>query len=118
MLASFGDDFDNVFIIIDAIDECPKNGERDELLAAISDIQSRSIDTFHILVTSRRESDIEAVLLPMVTTPAISLQGSHVDLDIQSHISHQLATDPKLKKWSPEIKDEIRHTLATGANGM
>jgi len=118
MLASFVDNFDDVSIVIDALDECPKDGERGELLDAISDIKSRLMDNFHTLVTSRREPDIEAVLLPLVTTPAISLQGSHVDMDIQAHISHQLATDPKLKKWSPEIKLEIEHALTTGANGM
>lgn len=118
MLTSFGDDFDDVFIVIDALDECPKDGERGELLDSISDIKSRLIDNFHMLVTSRREPDIEAVLLTLATTPAISLQGSHVDMDIQAHISHQLATDPKLKKWSPEIKHEIELALTTGANGM
>jgi hypothetical protein len=118
MLASFVDDFDNAFIVIDALDECPKDGERSELLAALSDIKPRSMDNFHLLVTSRREPDIEATLSPLLTTPAISLQGSHVDLDIQSHISHQLATDPKLKKWSPDIKEEIEQALRAGANGM
>lgn len=118
MLASFMDDFDNLFIVIDALDECPKHGERGELLDAISDIKSRSIDNLHFLVTSRREPDIEEILLPLVTTPAISLKGSDLDMDIQLHISHQLATDPRLGGWSPDIKEEIEHALRAGANGM
>jgi hypothetical protein len=118
MLTHVIKDLDNVFIVIDALAECPKDGERDQLLAAISEIKALSADNFHIFVTSRREPDIEEVVLPLVTVPAISLQGSYVDFDIQMHISHQLATDPKLKKWSTEVKEEIEDALTKGANGM
>jgi len=112
------EDLENVFIVIDALDECPKDGERDQLLVAISDIKAISAGNIHILVTSRREPDIEDAVLPLVTVPVIPLQGSYVDMDIQMHISHQLATDPKLKKWSIEVKEEIESALTKGANGM
>ena len=118
MLIHVIEDFDNVFIVIDALDECPKDGERDQLLAAISDIKAISASNLHILVTSRREPDIEDAVLPLVSVPVIPLQGSYVNMDIQMHIAHQLATDPKLKKWSIEIKEEIESTLTKGANGM
>lgn len=118
MLFKVMEELDNVFTIIDALDECPKNGEREQLLLAISDIKSKSLANLHVLVTSRREPDIEEALLPLLTIPAIPLQGSQVDLDIKLHISWQLATDPKLKKWSNEVKAEIENTLINGANGM
>jgi hypothetical protein len=106
------------FIVIDALDECPKGGGRDLLLAVILDIKSRSLDNLHALVTSRREPDIEEYLTPLLTGPPIFLQGSEMNGDIQSHISSVLATDPKLKRWSNEIKQEIKDTLSKGANGM
>jgi trehalose-6-phosphatase len=118
MLWKVVEEFDHVFIVIDALDECPKNERREQLLAVITDIHSRSLDNIHVLVTSRREPDIEETLLPLLRTPAISLQGSHVDLDIKLHISSQLSTDLKLKKWPDEIKAEIESALISGANGM
>ena len=100
------------------MEECRKNGGREEFLAAISDFKSRSLANLHVLTTSRRELDIEEALLPLITVPAIPVEGSQVDLDIKLHISWQLATDPLLKKWPKAVKAEIEESLTTGANGM
>jgi len=108
----------HTFIVIDALDECPKGDERDSLFTVLSDIKSKSLQNLHVLVTSRREPDIESVLSPLLTSQSISLQCSGVDWDIEAHISSVLATDPKLQKWSNEIKQEIGTTLTKGANGM
>jgi len=118
MLFKLVNKLEQVFIIIDALDECPKNAEREQLLAAICSMKSKSLPNLHVLVTSRREPDIEEVLLPLLTSPAIPLQGSRVDMDIKIHISRQLETDTRLKKWAEEIKKEIEDTLMNGANGM
>ena len=108
----------HVFIVVDALDECPQNGDREQLLAMISDMTSRSLDNLHVLVTSRREPDIEEALLSLLTVPAISLQGPQVDLDIKLHISSQLSADPRLKKWSKETKAKIENALTVKADGM
>ena len=118
MLFKVAESLDDVFIILDALDECPKNGEREQLLVALSEIMSQSCGNLHVLVTSRREPDIEQSLLPLLTHPAISVHGSGLDLDIKMYISWQLATDSRLKKWSAEIKSEIENSLTAGANGM
>jgi ankyrin repeat domain-containing protein 50 len=108
----------HVFIVVDALDECPSNGDREKLLAVISDMKSRSLDNLHVLVTSRRVPDIEEALLSLLTVPPIPLQGSQVDLDIKLHISSQLSADPKLKMWPKEVKVKIENTLTDKANGM
>jgi len=69
------------------------------------------------LLTSRPEQDIRDVVSPP-TTKAIPIQGCHVDSDINLYVVSQLAADPKLKKWSPQMKAEIEGTLAKKANGM
>jgi hypothetical protein len=112
------ENFKNVFIIIDALDECAKVGEREDLLAMILNMKSRSLSSLHLLVTSRPEPDIKEALLPLLTIPAIPVEGSPVDFDIGLYVSWQLANDPKLKKWLPHIKAEIEKTLVAGANGM
>jgi ankyrin repeat domain-containing protein 50 len=112
------EEMEHVFIVIDALDECPRNRHREQLLAVISDIKSRSLDSLHVLVTSRREPDIEKALLPLLSIPPIPLQGSQVDLDINLHILSSLSTDPQLKKWSKQVKAKVENTLTNKANGM
>lgn len=108
----------DVFVILDALDECPKIGERELLLETIAEIVSQACDNLHILVTSRRERDIEDALLPLLTLPPISIQGLGLAEDIKMYISWQLATDSRLKKWSICIKAEMQRRLEAGANGM
>jgi hypothetical protein len=118
MLFKVIEDVDDVFIVLDALDETPKNGGRKQLLATISDIMVQSCPSLHMMVTSRREFDIEETLLPMLTSPALSVQGSGLDLDMKLYISRQLATDLQLSKWSGDVKAEIESGLLAGANGM
>ena len=111
-------DLEDVFIVIDALDECPKGYERGELLQLIRDIKSWSLPNLHLLSTSRQEPDIEDELTPLLTSAAIPIQGSEVESDIKLYIASELATDSKLRKWPSNIRVEIANTLAAGANGM
>jgi hypothetical protein len=114
----------DVFIVADALDECPKNAKklgeepRKELLELITEIKAWSPSNIHLLLTSRPEPDIRETLTPLLKTEAISIQGSQVDSDIELHINSQLSTDSKLNKWPGEVKQEIEKTLTAGANGM
>lgn len=123
LLAAFAltEDLDDIFIIADALDECPKNEEgrlRQEFLELITEVNAWSRSKIHLLVTSRPEPDVKEVLTPLVTTRAISIQGSQVKSDIQLYIRSQLLTDPKLKLWPSEVKKEMEKTLVAGADGM
>jgi hypothetical protein len=63
--------FEDVFIVIDDLDECPRNGERVEILPLISEMRSRS-PNLHLLVTSRPEPDIVDFLTPLLMCSGIS----------------------------------------------
>jgi ankyrin repeat domain-containing protein 50 len=107
------------FIIADALDECPSNGtERMELCALLTEFSRWALPNLHILVTSRKEPDINEALSALVTFPPICIQSKQVDADIRLHVRNELANDPKLKKWSLQIKKEIENTLVEGADGM
>ena len=108
----------DVFVVIDALDECPKDGERGDFLKLIREIKSWSLLNLHLLVTSRQELDIEEALTHLLTDKATPIQDSEVESDIKLYIASELATDPKLRKWSSDVKEEIENTLAAGANGM
>jgi len=117
MLSQASCNFDDVFIVLDALDECPKDGDRAPLLLTISEIIA-GVHNLHLFATSRRLVDIEEALTPLLSFSAIPLQGTVLALDIKMYISCQLATDSSLKKWSSDIKSEIENSLTLGANGM
>ena len=52
LVQSFGD----VFIILDALDECK---ERNNLMANVEDMAGWKLASLHMLVTSRKEKEIE-----------------------------------------------------------
>jgi hypothetical protein len=109
----------HIYIIIDALDECPNaEEERAELCNILKEVHSWANDKCHVLVTSRKEADLTEALLPIVAQEPISIQGSVVDTDIQKFVRTQLQTNSKLSKWSKEIQAEIEQTLVKKSGGM
>jgi hypothetical protein len=103
-----------VYIVVDALDECI---EREELLLVLSEMADMKPQNLHILVTSRQERDILEGL-ETVVTGAISLEGSKIDKDIAVHVHSQVVQHPKLKKWPDSVKSDIEETLVAKAQGM
>jgi hypothetical protein len=118
MLFEVVDDMDDVFMVLDALDESPSSTARDQLLATIVDIMIHPCPALHMLVTSRWEHDIADRLLPNLSSPAISARGDGLDFDMRLYISNQLENHPKLMKWPIEVKAEIEKCLTMGAYGM
>ena len=102
-----------MYLIVDALDEC---SERPLLLRVIAQILQLDGD-IHLLLTSRKEYDIQTTLLPSITV-IVSMEDGHVDSDIRMHVEQCLRNDPKLCQWDEKIKDEIVKELVSGANGM
>jgi hypothetical protein len=70
----------------------------------------------HILVTSRKERDIECCLVPRCWR-TVSLQ-EFVAGDIKSHVRERVKNDKNLKKWPATVQVEIEEKLTNGACGM
>jgi hypothetical protein len=113
-LASLISAFDQVYICLDALDECT---DRKRLLDLLKRILKQSLTSLHILATSRKERDLEASLTKMVTE-CIDLQNAEVDADIQSYIEDQLSKDWELTEPPVEIKEDIKEALMKNAKGM
>lgn len=107
-------DFQQIFIILDALDECK---EREELLGLLENLIGWNLENLHIIATSRRERDIEETLEPLVTGQ-VCIQSALVNADIHIHLCDRLQNDPKLKKWPANVRREIENTLMDGAHGM
>ena len=107
------------FIIIDALDECPtQGGERAKLLELLQSLGASQNANLHILVTSRKECDIEEKLTGLATLSSFSIQGEDTDMDILTHVKVQLASDSTMSKWPESIKLEIEEVLTSKAQGM
>lgn len=102
------------YIILDALDECT---DREAFLGFLHELVNSSRQGLHLMVTSRREGDIENHL-SAIANHSINIQNTAVDEDIRAYIHDQLATDTKLKKWSPEVHDEIITVMVEKAGGM
>jgi ankyrin repeat protein len=111
-------EFPETYIILDALDEC---ANRKELMNIIQTMNSWMIDSMHIMVTSRKERDIENALGQFIYKHQVtSLQRELVDLDIHNYIHERLLHDKDLEKWSKDekIRKDIEITLMKGAQGM
>lgn len=110
--------FDEVFVIIDALDECE---ERPEVLSDIEEVMKWKNIHLHTLVTSRREVDIEESLKPLCDDgTSICIQRASVDADIRTYVHDRLLEDRRFKRWRNHTKfqQEIEDTLMEKANGM
>jgi hypothetical protein len=116
--------FSKVYIVLDALDECPSgNVERDNLLESLSRIHDKGLQNLHLLCTSRNEADIEAVLQPMASSHSninidLSAHKSAVDHDIGLHIDNTFSTKEPFKSWPDFIQVEAKAALIKKADGM
>lgn len=102
------------YVILDALDEC---SDRQELLESIKEIQECKSQRLHMLLTSRRLTDIEEMLEPLISPQdRICIQSVLVDEDISIYIHERLKLSPWRKK--PEVRNEIETKLMEKADGM
>ena len=108
--------FDQVYILLDGLDESPRHGHRDRVLNAVESMRKWLLPGLHLLVTSRDETDIRESLSP-AGNEEIVMKNIGIDEDISSFISGQLKIDQKLRKWSAH-HDRIQKALANQAHGV
>ncbi|KAF2258195.1 hypothetical protein CC78DRAFT_442173, partial [Lojkania enalia] len=111
-------EFPQVYVVLDALDECARRAEVMDILETMAQWQLQNL---HLLVTSRRERDIESSLEGFVDEQnRICLQSGQVDKDIQRYVRQRLIDDKNLHKWEKDavIKQEIETALMQGAHGM
>lgn len=112
----------HVYIIIDAIDECPDApgvpSPREEVLELLEKLVKVQSPNLRLCVTSRHERDIQAVLEPL-SSFSISLHDeSGQKEDISNYIRDVVHTDQNMRRWSAEYQDLVINTLTERAGGM
>jgi hypothetical protein len=111
-----------VFVIFDAIDECPNNtgtpSSREAVLDLVQWLVELRYSHVHICVTSRPEVDIEDVIKPLASH-MVSLHEEDGQMeDIKSYINFFINSDRYTRKWRKEDKELVINELCRRADGM
>jgi hypothetical protein len=109
-----GDYFDEVLIVVDALDECIG---RDCITHGLMSLV-RSCPTLKVFVTSRNEIDIYRAFEDL---PKACIQKEDVAEDIENFVRFEVSAkikDRKLKLRDPRLEQTIVSALTEGAQGM
>jgi hypothetical protein len=115
-LRKFLERFRNSYILLDALDECPRDDAREDILRVIQVIRGWRLPSVHLLVTSRDQLDIRRSLNPSRDCD-LSMKNSGIDKDIFDFVSYQLNSDTKLQRWKVR-HSEIQNKLTQCAQGV
>ena len=113
-----------VYIIIDALDECPDTSDvpsaREQVLDLVKDLVSLQIPSLHICVTSRPEVDISDAL-ETLANQIVSLQdecGQRKDIADYVRFVVYSGSGKFMKRWREEEKEHVIEMLSERADGM
>lgn len=110
------------FIIIDALDECPKTSglqtAREKVFQLVEMLVDLQLADLRICVASRPEVDIRDFLGPLTSLQVSLHDESGQRKDILDFITKVVHTDPKMRKWRKEDKKLVIKTLSDKSDGM
>ena len=111
-----------VFIIIDAIDECP-NGTgvvppRERVLELVEKLVNSKIQNVRICVTSRPEADIQAALASLASHSVSLHDEAGQNEDITEYIRSVVYSDRNMRRWRVEDKEMVIDVLSRKSEGM
>ena len=113
-----------VYIILDAIDECPNwpgiPSAREQVLALVKELVDLHLPHLHICVTSRPEFDIRATLTPLAHHRVSLHDESGQKKDIVDYVNTVVYSDSEtvMKRWRDDDKKMVVDTLSEKADGM
>ncbi|KAJ4312000.1 hypothetical protein N0V84_010155 [Fusarium piperis] len=112
LLRGFSSLYSRVFIIVDAIDECPtRDGRRNTLLTQLMKLQDALSANF--MYTSRPIPEIEARFPKIVP---IRVRAS--EHDVQKYLDGQMGRLPGFVSRSPKLQEQIKKQIALAVGGM
>lgn len=112
-----------IYIIIDALDECPFTDEqsspRRQVLDLVEKFVKLNLPNLRICITSRPEADIQATLRPLTSTSnTISLHDeSGQKNDIFDFVRSEISFYANLRRWREKDREFAIETLSGKADG-
>jgi NACHT domain len=111
-----------IYIIIDALDECPnfpgRPSARGEVLDLIEELIDLKLPNVHLCVASRPEMDIRIVLEPLTSLKIFLHDEIGQKEDIIEYIKSVVRSDRSMRRWKEEDKQLVVYTLSDKADGM
>lgn len=106
-----------LFVLLDALDECLEAGEvRENVLQGLERLSLRA-SKLRILATSREVKDVRDCM-GTLRADVISIATHIVDADIHKWVSSQLSRDRKLGRLDAATKASVEETISQKADGM
>ena len=111
-----------IYIIMDAIDECPNTyglpPPRELVLDLVKELVGLSLPNLHLCVTSRPEIDIRTAL-ESLTSRQVSLHDQTGQKeDIVKYVRSVVRSDTRMGKWRDEDQNMVIEALSDRADGM
>ncbi|KAH9019918.1 ankyrin repeat-containing domain protein [Lactarius deliciosus] len=113
-----------VYLILDALDECPDTSDvpsaRKQVLDLVKDLVSLRLSNLNIAVTSRPEADIRDAL-ESLASQTVSLQDERGQKeDIADYVRSVVYSESSIfmRRWREEDKELVIETLSERADGM
>lgn len=116
-LVDISESFEKVFIVIDALDECP---DQDMVIPLIAALVHDCSSKIKICVTSRREQYILHSFAKL-KCPTIEIEAKKVDEDIAVFVDAEISrrsADYAFDAMDQQLKDDIKAVLVAQSNGM
>jgi hypothetical protein len=108
--------FDDVYLLVDALDESPRNKLREKVLDTLEVVRSWGLGGVHLFVTSRDEPDIREFIDPS-SEEEVAMRNGGMDDDIANYTFSQLTENRRLRNWLP-YREKIQDALIKGARGV
>ena len=111
-----------VYLVMDGLDECPMTSSlsapRDKVLMVVEKLIDSQLPNTRICITSRPETDIKAVLSPLIFR-SISLHDESGQMeDIHNYIKSVVNTHRMMRRWKATDKQLVIDVLTNKADGM
>ena len=111
-----------IYIIVDALDECPnfpgRPSSREEVLDLIEELIDLNLQNVHLCVTSRPEMDIRTGLEPLTSLKFSLHDESGQKEDIIDYIKSVVRSDRRMRRWREEDQNLVIDSLSRNADGM
>jgi hypothetical protein len=121
LFISIATSFDEVFLIIDALDECPVD-KRHYIIGFLTEVV-KAISRAKVFITSRKESDISNAF-EREKTPIIKIEAENVTADIRLYVTSEVKrlrqgyNGKRLYVESDALEEKIIRKLSEKAEGM
>jgi hypothetical protein len=111
-----------VYLIVDALDECPNDSgipsSREKVLQLVKELVALRHPNMRLCITSRPEFDIRATLGPLATQQVSLHDESGQKQDIKDYVTSVVRTDGRMARWRDDDRTMVIDKLTERADGM